>query len=147
MAFWEEHNPQIIASEFPLYNSEHIFAGRTDQLYEMTIRNKKSLVLVDNKTGMPHEHHIIQCLGYAYIYNNYYAGRRKKIDRVATLYLKNSFVKKPGFSFKCVKYDETRYLNFIDYFVTEYGIPQLKFGFKPRKVFSFTIKQSKGKAK
>tara|TARA_R100001129_G_scaffold148822_1_gene110533 strand:- start:347 stop:1174 length:828 start_codon:yes stop_codon:yes gene_type:complete len=144
MAFWDEHQPQILASEFPLYHPEHLFAGRTDQLYEMTHRKKKCMILVDNKTGMPHESHLIQCLGYAYIYNNYYAGDGPKIEKVATLYLKDSFIKKPGFSFKCIKYDESRYMNFVDYFVTEYGVPELKFGFKPRKVFSLTKKQSKG---
>ena len=134
MAFHDKYDPICIASEFALYSEEHMFAGRTDQLY----RIGDDIVLVDNKTGMAHDHHIIQSLGYAHIYNEYYATKEWKCNKVGILYLKKDYRKKPTFVFKMVNADPTRYLNYLNWYADEYGVPEIKFGFKPRKKFSLT---------
>tara|TARA_Y100000592_G_C5456362_1_gene311559 strand:+ start:767 stop:1609 length:843 start_codon:yes stop_codon:yes gene_type:complete len=142
-AWHDEHKPICLGSEFTLYHPDHMFAGRTDQLY----RIGDDIVLVDNKTGMPHEHHLIQGLGYAYIYNKYYAPEEYKCTKIGVLYLKDSYRKKPTFSFKTIDASPDRYLRYLEYYADEWGVPKIKFGYKPRKVFSLSnIKENDGKS-
>ena len=137
MAWHDEYDPVCIGSEFALYHPEHMFAGRTDQLYKIG----DDIVLVDNKTGMAHDHHQLQSLGYAYIYNTYYAPEEYKCNKVGVLYLKKDYRRKPTFAFKMIDATPDRYLKYCEYYADEYGTPKIKFGFKPRKEFSLSKKK------
>lgn len=138
-AWHDEYNPICLGSEFVLYHPEHMFAGRTDQLYKIG----DDIVLVDNKTGMAHDHHQLQSLGYAHIYNTYYAPEEYKCNKVGVLYLKKDYRRKPTFGFKMINADPERYLRYTDYYADEYGVPKPKFGFKPRKSFSLNKDKEK----
>lgn len=139
-AWYSEFEPLCIASEFALYDKDHLLAGRTDQLYRMDIDGEEHLIIVDNKTGNKYDQHLVQTQGYAYIYNTYYAKPKGKVTKVATLYLKDKWVKKPTFGFKVYDYDPTAYLAFVDYFKTLFGEPKPKDRFKVRKSFQLKIK-------
>jgi hypothetical protein len=134
MAWHEEYNPICIGSEFALYHPEHMFAGRTDQLYKIG----DDICLIDNKTGMAHAHHLIQGLGYAHIYNTYYAPEEYKCNKVGVLYLKKDYKRKPTFGFKMISAKPDRYLRYLEYYADEFGSPKIKFGYKPRVKFSLS---------
>jgi hypothetical protein len=57
---------------------------------------------------------------------------------VGVLYLKKDYRKKPTFGFKMINADPTRYLNYLNWYADEFGVPEIRFGFKPRKIFSLT---------
>lgn len=143
-AWIEEYDPFCIASEFALYHPDHLLAGRTDQLYRMNIEGKNHLVIVDNKTGNKYDQHLVQTQGYAYIYNTYYAKPKGKVTKVATLYLKDKWIKKPTFGFKLYDYDPTEYLAFVKYFKILYGEPKPKQRYKVRKEFEIPLTKIKG---
>ncbi len=143
-AWYDKFQPVCIGSEFKLYNEEHLFAGRTDQLYKITDEKtgETEIVLVDNKTGTAHDYHWIQGLGYAHIYNTYYAPEEYKCTKVGVLYLKKDYRKKPNYSFKMIDANPERYLNYCDWYVNEFKVPVIKFGYLPRRKFSL-VKQNK----
>ena len=112
--FWEDYNPTILASEIQLHHKDIPFCGTAD--FVGIINDKKTkkadITLIDYKTGLPYKTHEIQLSAYAMIWNKLFP--KYKITKVAGLYLKDSWIKKPTYTLKYYNIDYSLVKNVYD---------------------------------
>tara|TARA_Y100001973_G_C5201758_1_gene338306 strand:- start:3030 stop:3806 length:777 start_codon:yes stop_codon:yes gene_type:complete len=96
MAWWEEHNPIPLATEIRLYHKDIPWCGTVD--FVCISRKLKKVVMVDFKTGNEYKSHQVQLNGYKMIWDKLF--KDFPIDLIYGLYLKDTWIKKPTFSFK-----------------------------------------------
>ena len=103
--FWEDYNPTLIASEIQLQHKDIPFCGTADFIGLIADKktNKLDITLVDYKTGLPYKTHQVQLSAYAMIWNKLFP--KYKITQIATLHLKNTWIKKPTYNLKYYKID------------------------------------------
>ena len=103
--FWEEYKPITFASEIQLHHKDVPFCGTADFVGMITNpkTEKSEVTLVDYKTGNPYKVHQIQLSAYAMIWNKLFP--KYKITKVATLHLKDTWIKKPTYTLKYYKID------------------------------------------
>ena len=99
-AFWEDYKPETYASEIQLHHKDIPFCGTADFIGVISNpkTKKKEVTLIDYKTGNPYKVHQIQLSAYAMIWNKLFP--KYKIVKVAGLYLKDSWIKKPTYNLK-----------------------------------------------
>lgn len=104
--FWIEHEPTVVAIEYPIYQPDIKLAGRLDMIVKMKktkAAKKESLVLVDLKTGQKYWTHGIQNSAYKVGWELDHPGL--KIDYIASLYVRDSFRKDPTYDLSYQKFD------------------------------------------
>ena len=97
--FWDEHEVTTIAQELFLIHGGYGFAGTPDLICEI---NGKTWIL-DWKTGGHYKTHNLQCHMYALLYEAIF---KKKIDVIAGLYTKSSWIKEPNYILKKFPYND-----------------------------------------
>ena len=114
MAFWEDYKPITYASEIQLHHKDIPFCGTADFIGLITNpkTNKSVVTLVDYKTGNPYKIHQVQLSAYAMIWNKLFP--KYKVTEVATLHLKNTWIKKPTYNLKYYKIDYNLVKNVYD---------------------------------
>ena len=112
--FWEDYNPTLIASEIQLQHKDIPFCGTADFIGLIADKktNKLDVTLVDYKTGLPYKTHQVQLSAYAMIWNKLFP--KYKIEKIATLHLKDSWIKKPTYTLKYYNIDYTLVKNVYD---------------------------------
>tara|TARA_R100000808_G_C2123241_1_gene134062 strand:- start:228 stop:713 length:486 start_codon:yes stop_codon:yes gene_type:complete len=116
-AFWEDYKPTVLASEIQLHHKDIPFCGTADFVGIITDKktNKADITLIDYKTGMPYKTHEVQLSAYAMIWNKLFP--KYKITKVAGLYLKDSWIKKPTYTLKYYNIDYGLVKNVYDLWV------------------------------
>ena len=114
MQFWEDHTPITIASEIQLQHKDIPFCGTADFIGYIPNKktNKLEISLVDYKTGLPYKTHQVQLSAYAMIWNKLFP--KYKVEKIATLHLKDSWIKKPTYTLKYYNIDYTLVKNVYD---------------------------------
>ena len=115
--FWEDYKPITFASEIQLHHKDVPFCGTADFVGMITNpkTEKSEITLVDYKTGNPYKVHQIQLSAYAMIWNKLFP--KYKITKVATLHLKDTWIKKPTYTLKYYKIDYNLVKNAYDLWV------------------------------
>ena len=114
LAFWDDYKPITYASEIQLHHKDIPFCGTADFVGLITNpkTNKSAVTLVDYKTGNPFKVHQVQLSAYAMIWNKLFP--KYKITEVATLHLKDTWIKKPTYNLKYYKIDYNLVKNVYD---------------------------------
>ena len=112
--FWEDCKPITFASEIQLHHKDIPFCGTADFIGVIADKktNKNDITLVDYKTGNPFKVHQVQLSAYAMIWNKLFP--RYKVERIATLHLKDTWIKKPTYTLKYYNIDYTLVKNVYD---------------------------------
>lgn len=99
IAFYNEHQPEIKASEIFLWHQDVPYAGTADLV--LSIYNKRQdqniLMLGDLKTGSENEKHFVQCMAYAILLEKIY---NVKVGAIGTLYCTGKWRDKPSYKMK-----------------------------------------------
>ena len=112
--FWEDCAPILIASEIQLQHKDIPFCGTADFVGYIPDKksNKLDITLVDYKTGLPYKTHQVQLSAYAMIWNKLFP--KYKIEKIATLHLKDTWIKKPTYTLKYYNIDYNLVKNVYD---------------------------------
>ena len=112
--FWDDYEPIPIASEIMLHHKDIPFCGTADFVGYIGDKNpnKLEINLVDYKTGLPYKTHQVQLSAYAMIWNKLFP--KYKIEKIATLHLKDSWIKKPTYTLKYYNIDYNLVKNVYD---------------------------------
>ena len=115
--FWEDYKPITFASEIQLHHKDVPYCGTADFVGMITNpkTEKSEVTLVDYKTGNPYKVHQIQLSAYAMIWNKLFP--KYKITKVATLHLKDTWIKKPTYTLKYYNIDYNLVKNAYDLWV------------------------------
>ena len=105
--FWEDCKPITFASEIQLHHKDIPFCGTADFIGIIADKktNKNDITLVDYKTGNPFKVHQVQLSAYAMIWNKLFP--KYKVEKIATLHLKDTWIKKPTYTLKYYNIDYT----------------------------------------
>lgn len=96
MQYFDEHKPLLLAREYQMYSAELGFAGTADEICELGSLAQRTIL--DIKTGAVSDSHMLQGNAYAMLWNE--LNPEFKVERIAVLYLKDSYKLKPTFSLK-----------------------------------------------
>ena len=98
--FWEDYTPTTLASEIQLQHKDIPFCGTADFIGMIVDKktNKNDVTLIDYKTGNPFKVHQVQLSAYAMIWNKLFP--KYKVEKIATLHLKDTWIKKPTYTLK-----------------------------------------------
>ena len=112
--FWEDYKPITLASEIQLQHKDIPFCGTADFIGYISDSktNKLEITLVDCKTGLPYKTHQVQLSAYAMIWNKLFP--KYKVVKIATLHLKDGWIKKPTYTLKYYNIDYTLVKNVYD---------------------------------
>mgnify|MGYP006865006864 CR=1 FL=1 len=105
--FWEEKQPEPIASEVMLYHEDFPWAGTGDLIALFKARkNAKQRIraLIDYKTGAQNPEHILQNISYAILWNAHYPA--EPVTHVANLYLTDGWKTKPTYKLTITKIEK-----------------------------------------
>ena len=117
MQFWEDYKPITIASEIQLQHKDIPFCGTADFVGAIADpkTNKLEMTLVDYKTGLPYKTHQVQLSAYAMIWNKLFP--KYPVEKIATLHLKDGWIKKPTYTLKYYNIDYALVKNVYDIWV------------------------------
>lgn len=112
--FWEDYKPITLASEIQLQHKDIPFCGTADfvGIIADPKTNKNEITLIDYKTGMPYKTHQVQLSSYAMIWNKLFP--KYKVVKIASLHLKDTWIKKPTYTLKYYNIDYTLVKNVYD---------------------------------
>ena len=98
-AFYNEHKPNILASEVMMWHPDVPWAGTADLLvsWHSKRQNQDVYMLGDLKTGAEHDSHFTQCQAYALLAEKIYG---IKISVLGVLYCTGKWRTKPTFKIK-----------------------------------------------
>jgi hypothetical protein len=105
--FWEEKQPEAIASEVMLYHEDFPWAGTADLVALFKARKnakQKIRALIDYKTGAQNPEHILQNISYAILWNAHYPA--EPVTHVANLYLTDGWRTKPTYKLTITKIEK-----------------------------------------
>ena len=97
--FWADHEVDTIAQELFLIDSKYGFAGTPDLICNIDGK----LWIIDFKTGGNYKTHNLQCRMYALLYEAIFD---KKVDVIAGMYTKSTWIKEPNYILKKFPYND-----------------------------------------
>ncbi len=98
VAFCEEKQPEILASEIMLWHPNYLWAGTGDLFASFkTRKNNKNRVncYIDLKTGKPSPEHAIQGVAYAMLWNAHFP--EQQITHIGNVYTNDGWLKDPTY--------------------------------------------------
>ncbi|MBC8452407.1 MAG: hypothetical protein H8D65_00960 [Spirochaetes bacterium] len=105
--FWDERQPEPMASEVMLYHEDFPWAGTADlvALFKARRNSKQPIrALIDYKTGAQNPEHILQNISYAILWNAHYPA--EPVTHVANLYLTDGWRIKPTYKLTITKIEK-----------------------------------------
>lgn len=98
VAFCEDKQPEILASEVMLWHPNYLWAGTGDLFAAFkTRKNNKNKVncYIDLKTGKPNPEHAIQGVAYAMLWNAHFP--EQQITHIGNVYTNDGWLKEPTY--------------------------------------------------